>query len=116
MGVDIINNAKTSRPSVCNAAETLLVHEAIAKEFLPKMAQTLSEVELRGCEKTRAIIKAKAVSEEDYYTEFNDYILAVKVVGDIERSDRSYKQIQHQPFRSYRHKGLRQRREVLRAC
>jgi len=84
MGADIIYYAKTSRPSVCNSAETLLVHESIAQQFLPMMADKLSEVELRGCERTRAIIDVKAATEEDYYTEFNDYILAVKVVDDVD--------------------------------
>ena len=86
MGVDIIYNAKTSRPSVCNAAETLLVHESAAKDFLPKMAEKLSNVELRGCEKTREIIDAKEATEEDYYTEYLDYILAVKVVSSVDEA------------------------------
>ena len=86
MGVNIIWNAKTSRPSVCNAAETLLVHEDIAKAFLPAMAKKLSGVELRGCEKTRSIIDAKEATEEDYYTEYLDYILAVKVVKDVDEA------------------------------
>ena len=86
MGVEIIFNAKTSRPSVCNAAESLLVHEAVAAEFLPKMAKRLSNVELRGCEKTRAIISAKPATEEDYYTEFLDYILSVKVVNSLDEA------------------------------
>ena len=86
MGVDIIYNAKTSRPSVCNAAETLLVHESAAKDFLPKMAEKLSNVELRGCEKTHAIIDVKEANEEDYYTEFLDYILAVKVVSSLDEA------------------------------
>jgi glutamate-5-semialdehyde dehydrogenase len=86
MGVEIIFNAKTSRPSVCNAAESLLVHEAVAAEFLPKMAARLSNVELRGCQKTCALINAKPVSDEDYYTEFLDYILSVKVVGNVDEA------------------------------
>jgi len=86
MGVNIIHNAKTSRPSVCNAAETLLVHAAVAEAFLPLMARRLDNVELRGCERTRAIIPAKEASEEDYYAEFLDYILAVKVVGGIDEA------------------------------
>lgn len=86
MGADIIWNAKTSRPSVCNAAETLLVHEDIAQAFLPVVAQKLNNVELRGCEKTRSIINAKEATEQDYYTEFLDYILAVKVVKDIDEA------------------------------
>lgn len=86
MGVDIIFNAKTSRPSVCNAAETLLVHKSIAQTFLPMMAKKLSNVELRGCEKTRAIIDAKEATEEDYYTEYLDYILTVKVVENLDEA------------------------------
>jgi glutamate-5-semialdehyde dehydrogenase len=86
MGVEIIFNAKTSRPSVCNAAETLLVHEAVAADFLPKMAQRLTNVELRGCEKTKAIIPVYKATEEDYFAEFLDYILAVKVVADADEA------------------------------
>ena len=86
MGVEIIFNAKTSRPSVCNAAESLLVHEDIAADFLPRMAARLSNVEMRGCEKTRSIISAKPATDEDYYTEFLDYILAVKVVGGVDEA------------------------------
>lgn len=86
MGVNIIWNAKTSRPSVCNAAETLLVHKDAANTFLPMMAKKLDNVEIRGCEKTRAIIPAKEAAEEDYYTEFLDYILAVKVVADTDEA------------------------------
>jgi glutamate-5-semialdehyde dehydrogenase len=86
MGANIIWNAKTSRPSVCNAAETLLVHEDTAQAFLPLVAKKLSNVELRGCEKTRAVIDVKEATEEDYYTEFLDYILAVKVVSDIDEA------------------------------
>ncbi|MCL2055296.1 MAG: glutamate-5-semialdehyde dehydrogenase [Oscillospiraceae bacterium] len=86
MSAQIVNNSKTRRPSVCNAAETLLVHENIAREALPEIKKKLDEsrVELRGCEKTAAIVSGtKPVTEEDYYTEFLDYILAVRVVKDI---------------------------------
>jgi glutamate-5-semialdehyde dehydrogenase len=62
------------------------VHEAIAKQFLPLMAQNLSGVELRGCDKTRAIIDCKPATEEDYYTEFLDYILAVRVVCSLDEA------------------------------
>lgn len=86
MGVEIIHNAKTSRPSVCNAAETLLVHEDIARAFLPMAARRLDDVELRGCEKTCAIIDAKPATEEDYYTEFLDFILAVKIVSGLDEA------------------------------
>ncbi|MBQ6810241.1 MAG: glutamate-5-semialdehyde dehydrogenase [Firmicutes bacterium] len=87
MGVNIIFNAKTQRPAVCNAAETLLVHKDIAADFLPKAAAKLSEknVEIRGCEGTCAILPdAVAATEEDWETEFLDYILAVKVVDSME--------------------------------
>ncbi len=88
MGVAIITNAKAQRTGVCNAAETLLVHEEIAAAFLPKAAAALSEkgVELRGCAKTRAIIDCKEATEEDYATEFLDYILAIRVVPSIDEA------------------------------
>ena len=88
MGLEIIVNAKASRPGVCNAAETLLVHKDIAADFLPEAFRALSEkgVEVRGCEKTKAIIPCKAAAEEDFATEFLDYILAVRVVDSIEEA------------------------------
>ena len=87
----IIDNAKTSRPSVCNAAEVCLVHEEIAKEFLPRLQDRLCEnrtqtVELRCDEKARAIIGGTKAGEQDFDTEFLDYILAVKVVSDVEEA------------------------------
>ncbi|MDR2047427.1 MAG: glutamate-5-semialdehyde dehydrogenase [Clostridiales bacterium] len=83
MASDIIFNAKTSRPGVCNAAETLLADEAVAAEFLPKCLERLSDagVEIRGCAKTLELFK-KAVPVSDYDTEYEALILAVKVVGD----------------------------------
>ena len=86
MALRIAVNAKCSRPSVCNAVETVLVHAAVAAKFLPKLAEELAkfEVELRGCPKTRVLIPhAKEATEEDYYTEYNDYILAIKVVNGL---------------------------------
>jgi glutamate-5-semialdehyde dehydrogenase len=83
----IIVNAKTSRPGVCNAAETLLVDRAVAQEFLPKALKTLVDmnVEIRGCEKVREIFKeAREAVEEDWCREYLDYILAVKVVNGID--------------------------------
>ena len=81
----IIDNAKTSRPSVCNAAEVCLVHEAIAEEFLPKLRQLLSgRVELRLDARAAAIIPGTAASDRDFDTEFLDYILAVAVVDSPE--------------------------------
>ncbi|MCL1804190.1 MAG: glutamate-5-semialdehyde dehydrogenase [Eubacteriaceae bacterium] len=82
MALEIADNAKTQRPSVCNAIESLLVSEKIAEGFLPKVSERLvaKGVELRGCEKAVAIIGCKAATSEDFYTEFDDLILAVKVV------------------------------------
>ncbi len=85
--IDIIDNAKRSRPSVCNAAEGLLVHEAIAKKILPLVQERLDNVELRGCEKTLSILPdVKKATDEDFYTEYNDYILSVKVVSDVKEA------------------------------
>lgn len=90
MAARIIHNAKTSRPSVCNAAECLLVDRAVARDFLPMAWQLLQtkNVELRGCPETRAILSDFVVpaSEEDWDTEFGDYILAVKVVGGFDEA------------------------------
>jgi glutamate-5-semialdehyde dehydrogenase len=87
MAKNIIINAKTSRPSVCNAAETLLADRAIAERFLPGALSDLAKagVELRGCAETAAIFPAvKAATEEDWATEYSDYILAVKVTDGID--------------------------------
>ena len=82
-------NAKVQRPGVCNAMETLLVDEPIAREFLPEMARLFREhgVELRGCERCRAIVAdMKEATQEDWYAEFLDLILAVKVVDDLQEA------------------------------
>lgn len=89
MAKDIIVNAKCSRPSVCNAAETLLIHEDVAAAFLPEIETALSEytVELRADEKAGSILsKSIPATEEDWETEFLDYILAVKVVSNLEEA------------------------------
>ena len=90
MAANIIYNAKTSRPSVCNAIETILVHENIAEKALPVIKARLDEknVELRGCEKTAAILGDCIVpaDESDWETEYGDYKLAVKVVSSIEEA------------------------------
>lgn len=89
MAAEIIYNAKTQRPSVCNAAESLIIDEAIAKEALPIIAEKLAEkdVEIRGCEKTCAILpQSIPATEDDYYKEFLDYIIAVKVVSGIDEA------------------------------
>jgi len=82
--LDILVNAKTSRPSVCNAAESLLIDSALAEATLPLIAQALHpyHVELRGCEKTMQILPdITPATEEDFYTEYNDYILSIKIVS-----------------------------------
>ena len=82
MAKDIVINAKTDRPSVCNAAETLLVHDKIAEEFLPETLETLSNmgVEIRGCQKTKKIFPNTILaSEEDWDDEYLDMILCVKL-------------------------------------
>ena len=84
--VKVAVNAKCSRPSVCNAAETLLVHSAVAGEFLPKFYEATRDVslEIRGCERVCAILpQAIPATEEDYDTEYNDYIISVKVIDDL---------------------------------
>ncbi len=86
MALDIIHNAKTSRPSVCNAAEVCLVDRAIAREFLPKLKKRLDNVELRLDPEAAVIIEGTPAGENDFDTEFLDYILAVKVVGGTEEA------------------------------
>jgi glutamate-5-semialdehyde dehydrogenase len=89
MAVNICANAKVQRPGVCNALETLLVHSDIAPAFLPKAAERLQKagVLLRGCEKTRKILKnIDAATEEDWYAEYLDLILAVRVVPSIDEA------------------------------
>ena len=89
MAADIIYNAKCSRPSVCNAIETILVHREAAEEALPKIKARLDEkqVELRGCERARAILPGITPAvPEDWETEYLDYILAVKVVDSLEEA------------------------------
>lgn len=95
MALDILENAKTSRPSVCNAAEKCLVHEAIAPVFLPRMRQRLIDervkkgqipVELRTDERAYACIGGTPAAEQDFSTEYLDYILGVKVVKNLEEA------------------------------
>lgn len=89
MAVRVAANAKVSRPSVCNAIETLLVHRAAAEAFLPRFAEAVApyHVEFRGCARTLAILPAaKAADETDYYTEYNEFILAVRVVDSIDEA------------------------------
>lgn len=87
MAERIVVNAKTSRPGVCNAVETILVDEVIASTFLPKMLKNLRDlkVEIRGCEKTREIFTdAIPADDEDWNKEYLDYIIAVKIVNGID--------------------------------
>ena len=90
--LNIIENAKTSRPSVCNAEEVCLVHSAVAKEFLPRLKRRLVDdrqqnpVQLRLCEKSAQIIDGTMASETDFDTEFLDYILAVKIVESLDEA------------------------------
>ena len=89
MALDIVENAKCSRPSVCNAEEVLVVAESVAQEFLPRLKQRLVDerevnpVELRLDEKAARIIDGTPAGEQDFDTEFLDYILAVKIVKDV---------------------------------
>ena len=84
--INIALNAKTHRYGVCNAMETLLVHDTVADLILPKLAELYGEkgVELRGCDKTRAIIDCVAATEEDWSTEYLAPILSIRVVDDID--------------------------------
>ena len=95
MALDIIENAKTSRPSVCNAEEVLLVHEDIAEVFLPLLKERLQTkraaegkppVQLLAEPKANAILQAEPAGEQDFDTEFLDYILAVKLVAGVEEA------------------------------
>ena len=86
MAEAIAVNAKTSRPAVCNAMETLLVHEREASAFLPRLAAAMEKrgVALRGCERSRAVVRTMtAATEADWETEYDDLILAVRVVEDV---------------------------------
>ena len=90
MAAAITDNGKTQRPSVCNALETCLVHKSIAREFLPKLKQVLDkhQVEIRGCRRTQEILGDCVIpaTDEDYATEFLDYIISIKVVDTIEEA------------------------------
>ncbi|MDD7515422.1 glutamate-5-semialdehyde dehydrogenase [Ruminococcus flavefaciens] len=90
MAVEITDNAKTQRPSVCNAIESLLVHKDIADKFLPAIAERFKKhnVKIYGCDRTIAILgnSVEKATETEYATEFNDFIIAVKVVDDIDEA------------------------------
>ena len=86
--IKVAVNAKCSRPSVCNAIETILVHSSVAEEFLPAMAKAFAEynVDIRGCNVTTAMIAAKPVTDEDFATEYDDYIVSVRVVYSLDEA------------------------------
>jgi glutamate-5-semialdehyde dehydrogenase len=87
--VDIVINAKVQKPGACNAAEKLLVHRKVAKQFLPVVVDALrkNKVEVRGCEKTVKIVPdVKPATEEDWWTEYLDYIIGVKVVEGLDEA------------------------------
>lgn len=89
MATNIIVNAKTQRPSVCNAMEKLVVNEAVAEELLPMVAKALNpfNVDLRGDERAKSILPdISLATEEDWGTEYNDYIMAIKVVDDLDQA------------------------------
>lgn len=89
MAVRVIRNAKTSRPSVCNAVEHVLVDGEIAGILLPKIYETMPEVEFRGDEEVKKILPGiKYATEEDFFTEYDDYILSVKIVNSAEEAVR----------------------------
>ncbi len=86
MAIRISVNAKTQKPGVCNAMETLLIHESIAPSLLPKLTAEFREkkVELRGCDQTRSLLpEIIPATEEDWSTEYLDYILSIKIVGSL---------------------------------
>lgn len=88
MAVDVINDSKTQYVAVCNALETLLVHESIAKEFLPKLALKFEEhnVIIHGCERTRGIISCVLATDDDWKTEYLDYEISIKIVDTMEEA------------------------------
>lgn len=88
MAVKIVENAKVSRPSTCNAMETLLVHRDVAKDFLETLAPVMKDdaVELRGDDEARAVSAMKAADDEDWATEYNSLIMSVKVVDSLDEA------------------------------
>jgi glutamate-5-semialdehyde dehydrogenase len=105
MAVNIAVDSKCQYVAVCNAAETLLVDERIAKAFLPKVKAALEarNVEIRGCDKTRAIIDAKPATEQDWSTEYLDFIIAIKVVAGLDEAIEHINKYGSRPRRRGRH-------------
>jgi len=85
MAIKVAINAKYQRPSVCNAIENLLVDEKIANKFLPLLYEEFKKlnIEMRGCDKTLKIININKATDDDFYTEYNDYIISIKVVNGV---------------------------------
>jgi glutamate-5-semialdehyde dehydrogenase len=93
MAEDVVYNAKVQRPATCNSLETLLVHQGTAADFLPRIQKRLSGVELRGCDRTLALLPDIArAEEEDYFTEYLDLRLSVKIVDSL---DEAMEHIEH---------------------
>lgn len=88
LAIEVVTDSKTQSVAVCNALETLLVHKDIAKTFLPVIKKSLEAkgVMLKGCERTQAMISVEKATEEDWRTEYLDYILSIKIVDDIEEA------------------------------
>jgi glutamate-5-semialdehyde dehydrogenase len=87
MALELVHNAKVQRPGTCNALETLLIHRDIAGDFLPEVRRRLEGVELRGCPQTRKIIPGVGdATEDDYYAEYLDLILAIRVVQSVKEA------------------------------
>ena len=86
--IKIAVNAKCSRPSVCNAIETVLVHSSVADEFLPMLSEAFAKynVDIRGCDRVRAIIDVNVATDEDFATEYDDYIVSVGVVDSLDEA------------------------------
>ena len=86
--IKIAVNAKCSRPSVCNAIETVLVHSSVADEFLPMLSEAFAKynVDIRGCDRVRAIIYVNVATDEDFATEYDDYIVSVGVVDSLDEA------------------------------
>ena len=110
MAVNIILNAKTQRVGVCNACESLLVHENVKEKLLPVLAEQSAGESMSKCVPTRKhktlMPGAVAATEEDWGTEYLDYILSIKVVHNVEEAIAHINQVQHRPFRGDHHREL----------
>ena len=100
MAVSVIKNGKTSRPAVCNALEHVLVDRSIAKDFLPRMAAALDGVDIRGDAEAARILGVCEAGDDEFFTEYDDMILSVKVVGCLEEA------IEHINSHSTKHSDL----------